>query len=252
MSVLTVTVRDALFVHWPVDPDALDAHVPDPLAPDRFDGSAWVSAVALENRVSPGPTPLAGPLRRRFPQLNLRTYVTLDGESGVYFFSLDSGRRLAAAVGRRVFGLPFTHARVRLTRRGDAVTFRSRRRGTPPARFAARYRPTGETYRAAPGTLEAFCVDHVRYYLPAAADRRAGAIRSLDADRDGRGGTGGVRIGTIERDPWPLRPVDATIRRNTLFEAAGLPAPTADPVVGYSPGVEIAVGPVAARSGATE
>lgn len=240
---LTVRVRDVLFAHWPLDPDALDARVPDPLVPDTFDGSGWVSAVALENRVSPDATAIPRPLRRRFPQLNLRTYVTVDGEAGVYFLSLDSGRRLPAAVGRRVFGLPFRHARMRITRRDGAVAFRSRRRGPPPARFGARYRPTGDVFRADAGTLAAFCVEHTRYCVPAAEDPRPGVVRSLDAD-----GADGVRVGTIERDPWPLRPVDATVRRNTLFGAADLPTPDADPVVHYSPGVEITVGPLGGRA----
>lgn len=246
MAPLTVTVRDALFVHWPVDPDALAARVPDPLAPETFDGSAWVSAVALENRVGPGDGPLPAALGGRFPQLNLRTYVAVDGEPGVYFFALDSGRRLPAAVGRRLFGLPFRHARVRLARRDGALVFRSRRRGTPPARFAARYRPTGETSRADPGTLAAFCVERDRYYLPADEDPRPVTPRAPPVDR--AAGAGGVRVGTIERDPWPLRPVDATVRRNSLFAAADLPAPTDDPVVWYSPGVEMGVGGVAAAS----
>ncbi|MFB6303421.1 MAG: YqjF family protein [Haloferacaceae archaeon] len=260
MALLTVAVRDALFVHWPVDADALAAHVPDPLAPEAFDGSGWVSAVALENRVSPGATALPGPFRGRFPQLNFRTYVTAGDDPGVYFFSLDSGRRLPAVAGRRLFGLPFHHARVRLTRRDDGFTFRSRRRGAPSAHFGARYHPTGGTYRAAPGTLDAFCVEHTRYYVPTAEDRRAGAVpsldsgavQSLDSGAGGADGREGVRVGTIERDPWPLRPVDATVRRNTLFEAADLPAPTADPVTHYSPGVEMAVEPLGAGPGTVD
>jgi hypothetical protein len=54
-------------------------------------------------------------------------------------------------------------------------------------------------------------------------------------------------VGTIQRDSWQLQPVTATIRENTLFEAAGLPTPTADPVCQYSPGFEMAVEPVAIR-----
>ncbi|MFB6281461.1 MAG: YqjF family protein, partial [Haloferacaceae archaeon] len=245
---ITVTVRDALFVHWPVDPDALAERVPDPLVPETFDGSAWVSALALENRVSPGSAALPAPLRRRFPQLNLRTYVALDGDPGVYFLSLDAGGRLPAAVGRRLFGLPFRHARVRLDRRDGALVFRSRRRGPPPARFAARYRPTGAAATADPGTLAAFCVERDRYYVPAGEDPRSDAARALSGDRPAApGGADGhaVRVGSIERDPWPLRPVDATVRPDGLFAAADLPAPTGDPILGYSPGVEMAVGSLA-------
>jgi uncharacterized protein YqjF (DUF2071 family) len=254
---LTVTGRDVLFAHWPVDRDVLADRLPAPLTPASFDGSGWVSVLALENDgVGPGPTAVSPPLRGT-PQLNLRTYVTVDdGERrdgdangrgnehgndgddddvGVYFLSLDTGRWAAAAAGRRAFGLPFHRATMRLTRRDDEVTFRSRRRkheGTP-AIFQARYRPTGTTFRADPGTLDAFCVEQFRYYVPASEAPRPSGVRPEQRGR--------VRVGSIDRESWTLQPVAATIRENTLFAAAGLPTPTADPVVGYSPGFEMGV-----------
>jgi len=242
-SILTVTGRDVLFAHWPVDPDRLAERLPGPLGVDTFDGSARVSALALENRaVAPGSASPPAALTSGFPQLNLRTYVTLDGEPGVYFLSLDTGRRSAAAVGRRAFGLPFFHARMRMTRHGETVTFRSRRTGgdDPPRVFEARYRPDGPRYRAEPGSLEAFCIEHDTYYLPVPEDRRPGLFGSADR--------GEVVVGTIERDPWDLRPVDATIHENTLLAAAGLPTSEDEPVVQYSPGFEMGVRPVERRS----
>jgi uncharacterized protein YqjF (DUF2071 family) len=46
---------------------------------------------------------------------------------------------------------------MRMTRRGDEITFQSQRDGdhSSQAVFQARYRPTGEPYQAASGTLEA-------------------------------------------------------------------------------------------------
>jgi uncharacterized protein YqjF (DUF2071 family) len=231
---LTVTGRDVLFAHWPLDPETVDAHVPDALDVATFDGSAWVSALALENRgFGPGPLGLPRRLERGVPQLNLRTYVTAGEQSGVYFLSLDTGSRAAAAVGRRAFGIPFHHAAARLTRRDGTVTFRSRRRDGS-AVFQARYRPTGEPYRAESGSIESFCIEEFHYLFPGSEDRRPGRSAA-----DGR-----VRIGTVDREPWTLRPVEATIRRNTLFDAAGLPRPAADPVVHYAPSFEMGVGPL--------
>ncbi|RMB18130.1 YqjF family protein [Haloplanus aerogenes] len=236
--ILTVTGRDVLFAHWPLDPATVESHVPDALDVATFDGSAWVSALALENRGF-GPGTIRPPpwLERGMPQLNLRTYVTLDGQSGVYFLSLDAGERLAAWVGRRAFGLPFHRASMRLTRRGDTVTFRSRRDGEPSTVFQARYRPTGEAYQADPDSIESFCIEHLRYFLPESESRHIG-----------NAGRGRVWVGELDREPWTLRPVDATIRRNTLFEAVGLPTPTTDPVVQYSPGFEMELARPVARS----
>lgn len=57
-----------------------------------------------------------------------------------------------------------------------------------------------------------------------------------------------VRVGELDREPWDHRPVDATIRETSLFEAADLPAPTTDPVVHYSPGFEMRVEPLRTAS----
>jgi uncharacterized protein YqjF (DUF2071 family) len=262
-SLLTVTGRDVLFAHWPVDADALGPHVPDTLVVDTYDGSAWVSALALEVvAVRPGSPGRAGSLGKQalpslptgpFPQLVFRTYVRHEEETGIYFLSVDSGLRSAATVGRRAFGLPFHAARVRSTRREDGtITFGSRRRrrgpgadaGSAPAVFELRYRSTGDPFEADPGSFEAFGIERFRYFLPLSEDRRPGAV---DGDGDRVVGAP-MRVGTVDREPWTLRGADATVRRNTLFEAAGLPEPTEGPTATYSPGFEIRVGPLERRA----
>jgi hypothetical protein len=236
----TVAGRDVLFAHWPVDHDRLAERLPASLTPATFDGTGWVSVLALENEA----VGLGSRVRRStvfggVPQLNLRTYVTPHAGSddvGVYFLSLDTGRWAAAVAGRRAFGLPFHHASMRLTRSDGRTTFRSRRREASegPAVFQARYRPTGATFQAEPGTHEAFCVEQFRYYVPATEDHRAVAGGTDGAE-------GGVRVGRVTHEPWTLQPVAATIRTNTLFEAAGLPTPTTEPTTHYSPGFEMGV-----------
>jgi uncharacterized protein YqjF (DUF2071 family) len=237
---LTVTGRGVLFAHWPLDPAAVEPLVPDPLSVATYDGRARVSALALENvAVAPGTLSVPRGLHRGFAQLNLRTYVEHGDESGVYFLSLDSGSRLGAAVGQRAFGLPFRPARARIRRAGDTVRFTSRRRtdAGDAAVFAARYRPDGEAYAAEPDSIEAFCIERVRYLLPARE-----ATAALPGD-----GSDGVVVGRIERDPWELRPVDATVRTNTLLAAAGLPEPDAAPELRYSPGFRMGVLPPETR-----
>lgn len=238
VQLLTVTGRDVLFAHWPLEPDAVERRLPPGLTPATFDGSAWVSVLALENpAVTSGAASIPTPLTRPFPQCNLRTYVTAGREKGVYFLSLDSGSRAAATAGRRVFGLPFHTASMRLTRQGETVTFQSRRpRDGTDAVFQARYRPDGRTYHAESDTLEAFCVESFQYFIPSKEDHRPVSLRDRSGDA--------VLRGTISRDPWELRPVAATVRENTLFEAAGLPTPDGDPRMQYSPGFEMGVEPL--------
>lgn len=89
--------RDLLFAHWPVALDALRPLVPAALPLDTFDGRAWVTIAPFHMEVQPRGLP-ALPGMSRVPELNCRTYVTLDGKPGVYFFSLDitAGLRFGA------------------------------------------------------------------------------------------------------------------------------------------------------------
>ena len=105
--------RHVCFANWPVDPELVRPQLPERLTLDTDDGQAWLSVVPFTNvdvrpRVFPAGTGVA------LPELNLRTYVTVDGTPGVYFFSLDADGILAV-VGARVFHhLPYYYADVDL------------------------------------------------------------------------------------------------------------------------------------------
>ena len=51
-------------------------------------------------------------------------------------------------------------------------------------------------------------------------------------------------VGTFEQELRQLQPVTETLRTDTMFEAAGLQPPLADPVLQYSLGFEMGVEPV--------
>ena len=218
-----MTWRDGLFCHWPVDPGVLEPHVPDLLRLERRDGDAWLSVLpfVLTNVGIRGAPSIA---RTAFGELNVRTYVRYRGDPGLFFFSIDVGNPLVAAIVGRTTRLPVYHAHIRVGADGDRVAFRSTRgqtdvgvqpafdRDEPPARFDATYRPDGEVFRAEPGTLAYWLSERRRFY---AAERR------------------GVLTGEIAHDPWPLQPADVTIHENTAFEASDLPEPTGEPVAYY-------------------
>jgi uncharacterized protein YqjF (DUF2071 family) len=215
---LAVTARDVLFAHWPVAPAAVASVVPDGLSVATHDGRAWLTVVVLEmTGVELGP--VQSPTRP-FAQINLRTYVTHDGDLGVYFHSLDAGDALAARAGARVWSLPFHAADSEVRRRGETVVVRSRRR-RDGARFDVRYRPAGDPSPAEPGSLADFLIERHRYYV----------------EREG-----GLAVGEIERDPWRLADAEAELRTNTLPAAAGLPEPEGPPTFHYSPRFESTTG----------
>jgi uncharacterized protein YqjF (DUF2071 family) len=217
--------RHVLFANWRVDPDALAAHLPDAFAVNEHDGSGWLTVVPFAN-VHTRPRGLPAWLGVRLPELNLRTYVTCDGEPGVYFLSLDAASLLAVLGARVTHHLPYYYARVRLQWDGDRVAFESRRRqpGDRPARYAATYRPVGERFEADPGSLAAFLTERRRLYTQAPD----GTVRHTD----------------VTHPPWPLYRAEAAVAENTLFEANGFDHPGGDPVLYYSPGVDV----VTARS----
>ena len=163
--------RDLLFAHWVVDVDVLRPLVPASLDIDTFDGRAYVGVIpfAMED-VAPRGLP-AVPYLSAFPEVNVRTYVRHGEVDGVWFFSLDAGRRLAVEGARRGFHLPYFHARMSLERDGQDVRYRSERldRRGRPAMLDVRYRPTGPVAPAAPGSLDAWLTDRLRLF---AADRR--------------------------------------------------------------------------------
>ena len=198
-----MTWHDLLFAHWPISMDVLRPHVPAGLEVETFDGSAWLSVVPFRmTHVRPfGLWLPAGQFA--FAEVNVRTYVRADGQSGVWFLSLDGGQAAAALAARAVFGVEYRHAEVHARAEGNGVRFSSRRRGPRPAVFEATYGPSGQAQTPAPGSLDAFLTDRLRLF--------------------GIGRGGGLNQATIEHAPWILSGAEAEIRANTLAASMGIP-----------------------------
>ncbi len=219
--------HDLLFAHWPLPPETLRPLIPDRLTLDTYDGQAWIGVVPFRmSAVVPRYT-LPVPWFSAFLELNVRTYVTIDGKPGVWFFSLDAANPVAVTLARRWFHLPYFRARMRLHDDGDWITYASRRthRGFPPGEFRGRYRPTDPVYRGEPGSLDTWLTE--RYALYA-------------ADPLGR-----VFRGDIHHHPWPLQPAAAAIDVNTVCAAHGFALPDAPPLLHFARRLDVlAWGPV--------
>ncbi len=148
--------RKLLFLHWKVDPAALDETLPDGLELDLWRGQALLGVVPFTMQdVSPWWSPSV-PGISNFHELNLRTYVVRDGVPGVWFYSLDAANALAVVVARSGWKLPYHKANMELRVDGDSVHYRSERRwpAPKPADFTAEYRIGRALGTAPPGTLE--------------------------------------------------------------------------------------------------
>jgi uncharacterized protein YqjF (DUF2071 family) len=222
--VLTQWWRELTFVHWPVDRDLVAGLLPAGTRPDTFDGVCYVGLVPFQMRhtgLGPGPRlPYLG----TFHETNVRLYSVDDaGRRGVVFRSLDAARLVPVLAARAGLRLPYTWSSMRLRRRGDVLTYTSRRRW-PRARAAASrvVVRVGEPI-ARPTPLERFLT--ARWGLHAAWYGRTLYLPN-------------------EHPPWPLFRAEPLDLDEDLIVAAGLPAPGAPPVsVLYSPGVPVRFGP---------
>jgi uncharacterized protein YqjF (DUF2071 family) len=208
--------HDLLFMHWPVDPDALRRYIPPTLAIDTFDGSAWIGVVPFHMRgVAPRLVP-AVPYLSAFPEINVRTYVSAEGKPGVWFFSLDAGNPIAVEAARDAFHLPYYNARMTCRPTTETVQYSSVRthRGAAPATFQGRYRATGPVYLSTPGTLESWLTERYCLY---AANRRGTLWRS-----------------DIHHRQWPLQRAEATIERNSMNDQIRLALPDTQPLLHFA------------------
>ena len=214
--VMGQTWQDLLFAHWPVDPDALREHVPEEIRLDTYDGAAWIGVTPfVATGVRPRLTlPLPG--TARFPEINVRTYATIDGKPGIWFFSLDADSRLAVEMARRVYRVPYFPADMGMRRDGERIHYLAERTqaDAPPAGIELDYAPTGDAFNAELGSFEHFACERYCLYV-------------LDDERR-------VLRGDIHHPPWPLRHAEAEIAWNRMGEQVGIEL-DGEPVLHLSP-----------------
>lgn len=213
--------HDLLFMHWRIEPDILQALLPGSVSVDTFDGSAWLGIVPFRmSDVAPRFVP-GIPFISSFPELNVRTYVTVDGKPGVWFFCLEATNPIAVRIARKFFHLPYMDAKIKLSNcrkcdHGKWIKYNSERthRGEQPAKLKVDYRPIGKPIFAATRSLEHFLTS--RYCLYSANKR------------------GDVFRGEIEHEPWELREAQAIVKENTMTDWLGIKLPDEPPVLHFS------------------
>lgn len=197
--------HDLLFAHWAFKPAKIQSLLPDGVEVDTYHGQAWIAVVPFHmTDVAPRGVP-AIPWMSAFPELNVRTYVTLDGKPGVWFFSLDATNRVAVRVARYGFHLAYKDAKMSIAENDGWYEYTSQRltrTSEPAANFVGRYRATGNEFHAKPGSLEHWLT--ARYCLYT-ADRKGTILR-----------------GEIDHPPWTLQCAELEIGENTMLSWLGL------------------------------
>lgn len=224
--VLAMSWQNLVFMHWPLPSEQLRPLIPPALEIDTFEGTAWIGVVPFQmTGVHPRFVPTL-PGLSAFPELNVRTYVTMHDKPGVWFFSLEAANPIAVRAARWLFCLPYFDARMAITPCNGGYHYRSQRthRGASPAAFAGWYRPSGPASHAPAGTLEHWLTE--RYCLYA-------------ADRKGR-----VWRGDIHHDRWPLQPAEADIEMNTMLDLLGLAVPHTAPLLHFADRLDVVSWPL--------
>ena len=203
-------------MHWRVDEAAVREVLPDALELDTHDGSAWIGVTPF--RVSGlrlhGLPP--APVLSRFPEVNVRTYVTYEDKPGIWFFSLDADSSWAVDAARLTYRLPYHHATIEVAHRGGWIDYRSERLG---AKLDVSYRGVGGPEPAETGTTGHFLTERYCLYT----------------EHRGR-----LHRAEIHHVQWPLQRAEAELRENTMSPVAL----DGEPLVHYSARQDVVIWPL--------
>lgn len=211
------------FIHWRYEPADVQRLLPPGLTVQTFDGSAWVGLIPFLMRVRLPRGP-AVPWVSTFAETNVRTYASAaDGSTGIWFFSLEAARLGAVLVGRWGYRLPYVWARMRVERTGDTWSYRARRRWPGP--------------RGASSSVGVEVGEPLGPEEVGLLDRFLTARWSLYSSHPH-----GLSGASAYHAPWPLHRARLLHIDDALVPASGLPPPEWEPVVHWSPGVDVRIG----------
>jgi uncharacterized protein len=212
--------HDLLFAHWEIDVQILKPLIPNSLDIDTYNGKTWIGVVpfhmsGIRLRFLP-----EIPYTSKFPEINVRTYVTYKGKKpGVFFLSLDAANLIAVKTARQFFRLPYYYAEMMLKKEGGSVRYDSKRLETSDSFiFRGKYAPVSEQYEASRDTLDYWLTE--RYCLYTTHNNR-------------------LYRGEINHKPWKLQHARAEIDANSMVSIQGYEIPNTPPILHYSERMDV-------------
>ena len=221
--------EELLFIHWPVEVGELIQYLPPGLSVDTYDGKAWIGIVPFTMcGVRPRFLPSV-PGISNFPELNVRTYVIDDrGRPGVWFFSLDTPKRIPNWIARTFFHLNYRLARMCVNKEGSWCTYQSELCSQSGMHQTQEYiwKRKEKQFLAEPSTLEFFLVERYRLFAYSKTTNR-------------------LLTGKVHHEPYQLQTVELMRYTKGLFTSNALMQPSGDPAsVLASSGVNVRIFPM--------
>jgi uncharacterized protein YqjF (DUF2071 family) len=214
-----------LFMHWEIDPQLLRPLIPADLEIDLFQDSAWIGIVPFtmwDIRAFPPYAPRV-PYLNSMHELNVRTYVHLNGTPGVWFFSLDCNSTAAVLGARTFYYLPYFNAELNLEQNDLRIDYSSVRTDEPKATFTATWNIADALPTTTPDSLEFFLTE--RY--------------CLFSEHKGE-----IYQSRIHHQPWPLCTATLDSHTSSMIEVLNLPEPTNKPLLHYSEQLAVDIWPL--------
>jgi uncharacterized protein YqjF (DUF2071 family) len=225
---------DAIFLHWRIPEQVAASFMPPGVAPDVFDGSAWVGLIGFRMQgagLGRGP---GIPYFGSFNEINVRLYSREpDGTRGVVFLSLDASR-LAVVLAARAAGIPYVWSRARFF-------------GGPAAGRSAAGRPSAAPGGAPAGYVVRRFHGGARSDFAVAPEPNAEASDPLSIHLTARFGLhtrfrGETLYVPNAHDAWPLYRAKVALLQDELVSAAGISVAGPPESVLFSPGVHTQFG----------
>lgn len=210
--------NNLVFIHYKIDIQSLRALVPSKFEIDLYQGEAWISIVPFfMEDVMKGNIPSFYPFKK-FPELNLRTYVKYENKPGVFFFSLDAECLPVVLGGNLLYGVPYKYAKMNYELSENGGYLRSDR-FIGSVEFEMRYRKIGEIFESEIGSLQEWLSE--RYCLYSKSNH-----------------TEFYRV-EVHHKKWPLQNCEVSISKNDILKASNLEVDLDSMIVNYSPGVDV-------------
>lgn len=217
--------NDLLFIHYPIAIEQLKKIVPHQIPIDTFDGMGWISIVPFKmNNVG-----IRGiPFSLQFPELNIRTYVTVDNKPGVYFFSLDATNLPVVFFCNALFNIPYIHSSMNIYSKLSTETMFSCERkktdkGDISVQFSCRYKAISAPFHTQKGTLDHWLTERYCFYT----------INKL----------GHIKRCEISHEQWPIQHAEVDIIHNSLPIMNDVDKLEQPPLIHYSTGLDVRIWP---------